>query len=168
MKPFILLVILIVTAACQRGKIPDDADAALDTPRTPPPDDGPRAACPPETEMQGGPDKSEEWCQRSDGTLQGRHTIWHKNRYKAAQGDYALNQKQGKWTYWHSNGQKASEGEYLKGKRHGTWSFWHDNGQMAESGSYQNGLEDGNWTSYDESGEKTAETEYRNGMQLHR
>ena len=168
MKLVILLVILFVATGCQRGKIPDGGDAALDTPSAPPPKDDPRTACPPNTEMQGGPDEFQEWCQKSDGTLQGRHTIWHKNSYKAAEGDYVQNLKRGKWSYWHPNGQKASEGSYQLGKRQGAWSFWHENGQVAESGSYQDGLEDGQWTSYDENGEKTSETEFNKGMQLRR
>jgi len=168
MKPIILVVILILAAGCQRGKGPEPGDAAQPTPVTPPPEEGPRAACPADTEMQGGPEQFQEWCQKEDGTLQGRFTIWHKNRYKAAQGDYAQNLKQGRWTYWHPNGQKASSGEYVAGKRHGDWTFWHENGKPAEQGGYQNGLEDGNWTSYDEDGNKTTEIKYQNGMQLHR
>ena len=168
MKKLILLMIVAAVTGCQRGKIPDAGDASQTDPVAPPPKEGPRAECPPDTEMQGGPDQLEEWCQKKDGSLQGRHTIWHKNRYKAAEGDYAQNHKQGSWTYWHPNGEKASLGEYRQGKRHGTWSFWHDNSKLAETGDYQEGLEEGKWTSYDENGDQVAETHFSKGMQLQR
>jgi len=168
MKPFVLLVIVIMAIGCQRGKGPAPGDAAGPVEATPPPEEGPRASCPEGTALQGGPDQSQEWCQKPDGTLEGRFTIWHKNRFKAAEGEYRQNLKQGHWTYWHPNGQKASAGEYAAGKRQGMWTFWHDNGNLAEKGAYQNGLEEGRWVSYDEKGDQSAETEFHNGMQLHR
>jgi hypothetical protein len=165
-KKTLVILTVFVLIGCQRGKIPDSGDGALDTPALPPPKDDNRAACPQGTEMKGGPDQSEEWCQKPDGTLHGRFTIWHKNRYKAAEGEYRENLKHGEWIYWHPNGQKASSGGYQQGKRHGEWTYWHENGKLAETGGYLNGLEDGTWTAYDENGEKTSETQHRNGLQV--
>ena len=141
MKPALLLVFMLVLVSCQRGTVPRDGGPGKDVPAAPL---AKRAPCPEGTETKGSPPPEgiEEWCQKPDGVLHGRSTIWHRNRFKAAEGEYQNNEKHGRWTYWHPNGKKASSGEFSQGKKHGIWTVW------------------------DESGEKTHEIEYRDGIEV--
>jgi hypothetical protein len=176
-RKILFVLMLLSLAGCKKSAAPDsgqpssvDANDGTLPDVPPPPPEADRTPCPEGTEMKGGPppDSKEEWCQRPDGTLHGRSTVWHPNRYKAAEGEYRENLKEGKWTYWHPDGTKASEGEYQAGKRHGAWTFWHTSGEKSEEGEFQQGLEHGTWKHWDEEGKPLPDEEYDKGMRIRR
>ncbi|MBW1808575.1 MAG: toxin-antitoxin system YwqK family antitoxin [Deltaproteobacteria bacterium] len=175
MKKITTVLLMILLVGCQSSTStkkpvanPVDGQPATPDPAAPDPKDENRTACPDGTGLKGGPPPGslEEWCEKPNGSLHGRSTIWHSNSFKAAEGEYLNNQKTGSWTYWHSNGKRASGGDYKEGKRHGAWTFWHENEQKAEAGNYQAGVEEGVWQRWNEAGEKSSEQEYKNGMPI--
>lgn len=107
--------------------------------------------------------KQRQGCQKRNGIWHGRHTVWHRNGKKRAEGKYVNGQKHSLWKEWHSNGKLRASGIFSNGNQHGLFKFWHPNGKMHALGKFANGNAHGLWKLWHANGKKSAVGKYVNG-----
>jgi antitoxin component YwqK of YwqJK toxin-antitoxin module len=112
-----------------------------------------------------GPDARNHWIQYyQKGALHGGSVTYHKNCYRAAEGDYRQSKRQATWTFYANTGVKEAEGPFKDGKRAGVWSFYHKQGTRVRKGPFVNDEPHGTFEEWFANGKPWQKVRYKRGM----